>query len=116
LILLLNVIHTKPLINVKIRKKTAKIERAIFCFLNSFFVRTALKVNVNKNKVSINIIIENIPLTSFAVKSRILQTSTPKLLKNVRSETVFELSNTKVKNPQPIINAANSAAHRKPNI
>jgi hypothetical protein len=101
---------------VSIRKNTANIERAIFCFLYSFLVSIALNVKVNRNNVSINIITENIVFTSLAVKSRILPTSTPRLLKNVRSETVLEFNNTKVKNPQPIIKAANNAAHRKPNI
>jgi hypothetical protein len=116
LILLLRVIHTKPLIKVKIRKNTAKIERAIFCFLNSFLVSIALKVNVNKNRVSINMIIEKIPFTNLAVKSRILHTSTPRLLKNVRSDTVLEFNKTNVKKPHPIIKAANNAAPKNPKI
>jgi hypothetical protein len=61
-------------------------------------------------------ITKKIVSTNFDVKSRILPTSTPKLLKNARSDTVLELSNTKVKNPQPITNAANKAAHRNHNI
>jgi len=102
--------------NVKMRKKTAKIERAIFCFLYSFFVSNALNVKVNKKSVSIRIMIVKIPFTSFAVTSRILPTLTPKLLKNVRSETVLELSSTKVKNPPAIIKAANKPAPKNPSI
>jgi hypothetical protein len=79
-------------------------------------VSIALNVNVNRNSVSISIITKKIPSTNFDVKSRILPTSTPKLLKNVRSDTVLELSKTKVKNPQPIISAANKAAPKNPNI
>jgi len=45
-----------------------------------------------------------------------LHTSTQRLLKNVKSATVLELSNTNVRKPQPISNAANNAAHKKPNI
>jgi hypothetical protein len=76
----------------------------------------ALNVNVNRNSVSIKMIIKKIPSTNFDVKSRILPTSTPKLLKNVKSDTVLELSSTKVKNPQPITSAANKAAHKNHNI
>ena len=85
-------------------------------FAYSFFVRIALNVNVNKNNVSIKMIIEKIPFTNLAVKSRILPTSTPRLLKNVRSETVLEFNNTNVKKPQPIMSAANNAAPKTTNV
>jgi hypothetical protein len=75
-----------------------------------------LNVNENRNNVSINIITKKILSTNFDVKSRILPTSTPKLLKNARSDTVLEFSSTKVKNPQPITSAANKAAPKNPNI
>jgi len=80
--------------------------------LNSFFVKVALNINVNKNHVSIIKIEKNTISTNFAVNSLILQTLTHRLLKNVKSHILLEFNNIKAKKAHHIINTVNNHAHK----